>query len=405
MWQRQLHEFGSMSEADPRARYLYRLPPSVLWEFCRVMDGLSDLDWTRFASQVLGDQTAVRLAERRRRRTDWVMNQWENRNGRVGELIDLLDSLQLQRPRDVILIWVSSLNPPPPPPPPLSPPLPLLSPLLPRLLPHLPHPSGAVMCWSYEEVHAGTEGFSASLQVGEGGFGAVYRASLSNTVCAVKRLKQDGELDWTVLMKSFQTEVEKLSKFRHPNIVDLLGFSEGGGSMCLIYSYMENQSLEDRLHNDSEFLSWSQRMNIVHGASAALQFLHFPPRGQTPLIHGDVKSSNILLDRHLAAKLSDFGLAQFVSRSSSGRPGDQTGAQTKSLGKTATVRGTLAYLPDEYVRNGQLGTAVDVYSFGVVLLRWLTGRRALHKDMRSGREIPGQNTHLLTSQSLPGGVL
>lgn len=225
------------------------------------MDGLSDLDWTRFASQVLGDQTAVRLAERTRRRTDWVMNQWENRNGRVGELIDLLDSLQLQRPRDVILDWVSGLNPPPPPPSPIPPPsLPLPPPPPPSPEkdegPHThtqPRPmaaySGAVMCWSYEEVHAGTEGFSSSLQVGEGGFGAVYRASLSNTVCAVKRLKQDGELDWTVLMESFQTEVEKLSKFRHPNIVDLLGFSEGGGSMCLIYSYMENRSLEDRLHN------------------------------------------------------------------------------------------------------------------------------------------------------------
>ncbi|XP_054869203.1 interleukin-1 receptor-associated kinase 1 isoform X2 [Amphiprion ocellaris] len=394
-----------MSETDRRARYLYRLPPSVLWEFCRVMDGLSDLDWTRFASQVLGDQTAVRLAERRRRRTDWVMNQWENRNGRVGELIDLLDSLQLQRPRDVILDWLSGPNPPPPPPPSLLPPPSLPPPPPPPTSPKKDGPhsdtqprptaacSGAVMCWSYEEVHAGTEGFSPSLQVGEGGFGAVYRASLSNTVCAVKRLKQDGELDWTVLMESFQTEVEKLSKFRHPNIVDLLGFSEGGGSMCLIYSYMENGSLEDRLHNvtntpqltyECVFLSWSQRMNIVHGASAALQFLHFPPRGQTPLIHGDVKSSNILLDRHLAAKLSDFGLAQFASRSSSGRPADQTGAQTKSLGKTTTVKGTLAYLPDEYVRNGQLGTAVDVYSFGVVLLEVLTGRRALHKDRRSG---------------------
>uniref|UniRef100_A0AAQ5X435 Protein kinase domain-containing protein n=1 Tax=Amphiprion ocellaris TaxID=80972 RepID=A0AAQ5X435_AMPOC len=348
------------------------------------------------ASQVLGDQTAVRLAERRRRRTDWVMNQWENRNGRVGELIDLLDSLQLQRPRDVILDWLSGPNPPPPPPPSLLPPPSLPPPPPPPTSPKKDGPhsdtqprptaacSGAVMCWSYEEVHAGTEGFSPSLQVGEGGFGAVYRASLSNTVCAVKRLKQDGELDWTVLMESFQTEVEKLSKFRHPNIVDLLGFSEGGGSMCLIYSYMENGSLEDRLHNECVFLSWSQRMNIVHGASAALQFLHFPPRGQTPLIHGDVKSSNILLDRHLAAKLSDFGLAQFASRSSSGRPADQTGAQTKSLGKTTTVKGTLAYLPDEYVRNGQLGTAVDVYSFGVVLLEVLTGRRALHKDRRSG---------------------
>ncbi|XP_044066653.1 interleukin-1 receptor-associated kinase 1 isoform X1 [Siniperca chuatsi] len=417
-----------MSAGDPRGRFLYELPPSVLWEFCLLMDGLSDLDWTRFASEVLKDQTAVRLAERRERRTDWVMNRWENRNGRVWELIDLLERLQLLRPRDVILGWASSLKlsvsppPPPPPPPPVSlsqfdpPPKqseapPTLSTCklsttvdqgggrpLPRPAPppsslqsdlhQPPQPplvvacssSSRVMCWSYEEVHAGTKGFSPSLQVGEGGFGVVYRASLRNTDCAVKRFKQDCLLDWTLLEESFHTEVDKLTKFRHPNIVDLLGFSEGQGSVCLIYSYMENRSLEDQLQKEGVSLSWSQRVGVLEGAATALQFLHFPPDGHKRLIHGDIKSSNILLDRHLVAKLADFGLARFASRSSSGR----SAAQTASVGKTAMVRGTLAYLPDEYVRNGELGTAVDVYSFGVVLLEVLTGRRALEKDRKSG---------------------
>uniref|UniRef100_A0A8C3A3Y5 Protein kinase domain-containing protein n=1 Tax=Cyclopterus lumpus TaxID=8103 RepID=A0A8C3A3Y5_CYCLU len=339
-----------MSAGEQRATFLFQLPPVVLWEFCRVMDGLSDMDWTRFASEVLGDQTAVRLAERRKRRTDWVMNQWENRNGCVWELIDLLERLELLRPRDIILGCEFSDD--------LS----------------------GVMCWSYEEVHAGTMGFSPSLQVGEGGFGVVYRASLRNTDCAVKRLKQDCLLDWTLLKESFQTEVDKLSKFRHPNIVDLLGFSEGPESVCLIYSYMELRSLEDQLHNECVSLSWPQRVGVVKGASAALQFLHFPPGGHATLIHGDVKSSNILLDRHLVAKLADFGLARFAARGSAGR----SAAQTASVGKTATVRGTLAYLPVEYVRDGELGTAVDVYSFGVVLMEVLTGRRALQTDRKSG---------------------
>ncbi|KAK9514648.1 hypothetical protein VZT92_025351 [Zoarces viviparus] len=402
-----------MSSGDYRATFLYQLPPSVLWEFFRVMDGLSDLDWTRFASEVLWDQTAVRSAEKIKGRTDWVMNQWENRNGCVGELIDLLERLELLRPRDVILGWASSLktsSPPPPlPQPTQSEAMPTMSTVrlsstvdegggrrLPRPAPPPPNlqsdlhqpaqpppvvtSSSGVMCWSYEEVHAGTVGFSPSLQVGEGGFGVVYRASLRNTDCAVKRLKQDCLLDWTLLKESFQTEVDQLSKFRHPNIVDLLGFSEGPGSVCLIYSYMELRSLEDQLHNECVCLSWSQRVGVVKGASAALQFLHFPPDGHRALIHGDVKSSNILLDRHLVAKLADFGLARFACRGSLGR----SAAQTASVGKTETVRGTLAYLPVEYVRDGQLGTAVDVYSFGVVLLEVLTGRRALETDRKSG---------------------
>ncbi|KAM9855598.1 interleukin-1 receptor-associated kinase 1 [Aulostomus maculatus] len=413
-----------MSGGDVRGEFLYNLPSNVSWKFCRVMDGLSDQDWTRFASEVLGDQTDLRLVERKERRTAAVMNQWENRNGRVGELLDLLEYLQLLRPRDIILDWTASVRSPPPPPP-VSvpqffppPPVSLSAPLTltacslsttdkgggrtlpgpappPSILKSVPHEcaqtsirvacgnqSGGVMCWSYEEVHAGTEGFAPSLQVGEGGFGVVYRALLRNTDCAVKRLKQDVGclMDWKVLKETFETEVVKLSKFRHPNIVDLLGFCEGQGSVCLIYSYMENRSLEDQLHCVSGALSWCQRVSVVKDASAALQFLHSPPEGHTPVIHGDVKSSNILLDRHLVAKLGDFGLARFVS---SGSPA-LSPSKTASIGKTAKVRGTLAYLPDEYVRNGELGTVTDVYSFGVVLLEVLTGRRALERDRKSG---------------------
>ncbi|XP_024149868.1 interleukin-1 receptor-associated kinase 1 isoform X2 [Oryzias melastigma] len=428
-----------MSGDSLRGVFLHKLPPSVLVEFCRLMDGLSDLDWTRFASAVLKDQNDVRLCERMMRRTDWVMNQWGNRNGRVGELLDLLDALQLFKQRDVILACERPLTPQQPPvpyvclnlssagvtevtpPPPLPPPpqyksVPAFKPaeapptadvcpaalpgpappprtLLSKVQPQevlrsdvVPPPSSlppcstsAVMCWPYEEVHAGTRGFSPALQVGEGGFGVVYRACLKNVDCAVKRLRQDGVMDWTQLRRSFQTEVEKLSKFRHPNIVDLLGFSEGGGSMCLIYSFMENRSLEDQLHGGG-VLTWSQRVSVVAGAAAALQFLHFLPLGEEPLIHGDVKSSNILLDRHMEAKLSDFGLARYAPPSLP----SCSATHTASVGRTATVRGTLAYLPDEYVRKGELCTAVDVYSFGVVLLEVLTGRKALEKDRKTG---------------------
>lgn len=410
-----------MSGVDPRAVLYYNLPASVDCEFCRIMDGLSNQDWTRFASGMLMDQNDVRLAERQERRTHWVMVKCSNRNIQVGELIDLLEDLQLLRPRDVILNWVRSLDlysyvpapaparhhpssspfsdsqfvPPPktpwatpmqdtcrlrsigiggPLPRPASPPPGLRSEVQQRHQVMVAVSSSIpVMRLSYEEVYAGTNGFSPCLQIGEGGFGVVYRATLKDMKCAVKKFKEDGLLDWALLKKSFQTEVEQLSRFRHRNIVDLLGFSDGGGSLCLIYSYMENRSLEDQLHNECAVLSWPQRVSVVKDASEALQFLHCPPEGEKLLIHGDVKSSNILLDSHMTAKLSDFGLARFV-------PTGTSAASTTSVGKTTTVRGTLAYLPEEYVRGGELGPKLDVYSFGVVLLEVLTGRRALEKD-------------------------
>uniref|UniRef100_A0A8C5GD11 Interleukin-1 receptor-associated kinase 1-like n=1 Tax=Gouania willdenowi TaxID=441366 RepID=A0A8C5GD11_GOUWI len=378
-------------------------PDMGIWWFCRVMDGLSDLDWTRFASEVLSDQTDVQLAERRERRTDWVMVHLENRNRTVGYLSNVLERLHLFRPRDIILTCECTPDPRPltpiqsqasvpsmcfcpvhsevggakalpgPGPPPsclLSAPEPLIS--------------GVALQWPFEEVHSGTEGFSSTLQVGEGGFGVVYRASLRNVQCAVKRLRrpdqsEDCLLDWSRLRESFRTEVEKLSKFRHPNIVDLMGFSEGCGEMCLIYSFMDHRSLEHQLHNECVSLSWPQRIRIVEEASAALQFLHSSPE---EVIHGDVKSSNILLDCHLVAKLSDFGLARFTSRSGSGGPG-ASATQTASLGRTATLQGTQAYLPDDYIRNRVLRPAMDVFSFGVVLLEVMSGRRAVEKNQRS----------------------
>lgn len=415
-----------------RALPLNQVPPRVHYEFCRVMDVLSDRDWTRFASRVLSDITDIRLVKEKEHRTDAVMLQWQNRNGSVGQLLDLLQSLELLQAWDIINSWASLPPPrvvlpvPAPPPsgfipphrapptePPAAPPtLPFSPSQMPPLLPKpqppellstahsllssagsLPRPlldSAAsapaalslCMAWAYEEVHAGTCGFRADLKVGEGGFGEVYRAILRNTDCAVKRFKQDSSLDWSLLRDSFQTEVEKLSKFRHPNIVDLLGYSEGGGTYCLIYSFMENRSLDDQLRHDAPGLSWSQRLSVAKGAAKALQFLHCPPEGQTPLVHGDVKSSNILLDRHLEAKLADFGLARFCPRAPPGR----TAAQTCSFVKSPEVRGTEAYLPNEYLRGScRLGPFIDVYSFGVVLLEILTGRRAL--DTRTGRDV------------------
>ncbi|XP_038867208.1 interleukin-1 receptor-associated kinase 1 [Salvelinus namaycush] len=420
-----------MSSWDIRKVYLYKLPPVVLCDFSLVMDSISDVDWDRFASHVLTDQTDRRLAERRERRTDWVMNHWAQRNGTVGELLNVLEKLQLLRARDIILNWKPSGHQPsstplgapsqdkleplvPPshlfnPPPKVHPTNTLTtkaySPPGLRCLPKPgPPPSGlksqdhrgafvdqqwsisrdpllsSAMCWPFEEVQRGTEDFSHAKQIGEGGFGHVYRATMRSTDFAVKKLKENSPLDWSVVKESFKTEVEKLSQYRHPNIVDFVGYSVGQGTYCLLYVFMPNGSLEDQLHNQaSAALFWPQRVGVLLGTARAIQFLH---SSSPQLIHGDIKSSNILLDEHLEPKLGDFGLARFCCSSSS-----RTAGRTTTVAYTKTVRGTQAYLPDEYLKTGALGVAIDIFSFGVVLLEALTGRRALEVDPSQSKAV------------------
>ncbi|KAM9475587.1 interleukin-1 receptor-associated kinase 1 [Clarias gariepinus] len=418
-----------MSNRTFYSEFLYNLPAAAFHEFTRVMDSLPDSDWLRFASRVICDQTELRLVEQSGRRTATLMNKWENRNATIGNLVTLLEDLQLLRPRDIILRLghisqpspVSSFLPSPSltcrssPSPSLftaskdvTRSLPILeSKLLPKPGPPPPdltrlcpcpastvsngrkkeeHPCGScdaqspwvtpgVMCWPFHEVQQGTDNFSAARQIGEGGFGHVYRATMRNTDFAVKRLKEDSHLGWSVVKESFRTEVERLSQYRHPNIVDLCGYSVEGETYCLIYAYMPSGSLEDRLCCEKvSALSWSQRVKVVLGSAKALQYLH---SCSPALIHGDVKSSNILLGEHLEPKLGDFGLAR-LCRNPSRTPG-----KTSSVAQTSTVRGTLAYLPDEYLKDGHLGMEIDVYSFGVVLLEVLTGRKALETSSHS----------------------
>ncbi|XP_076418635.1 interleukin-1 receptor-associated kinase 1 isoform X2 [Peromyscus maniculatus bairdii] len=267
------------------------------------------------------------------------------------------------------------------------------------------HPSP--FCWPFCEISQGTCNFSEELRIGEGGFGCVYRAVMRNTTYAVKRLKefkdpkpsivmgletagklgsccllslpltpsclglQEADLEWTVVKQSFLTEVEQLSRFRHPNIVDFAGYCAESGFYCLVYGFLPNGSLEDQLHLQTQAcspLSWPQRLDILLGTARAIQFLH---QDSPSLIHGDIKSSNVLLDERLMPKLGDFGLARF-SRFAGAKP-----SQSSTVARTCTVRGTLAYLPEEYIKTGRLAVDTDTFSFGVVILETLAGQRAV----------------------------
>uniref|UniRef100_G1MJG7 Interleukin 1 receptor associated kinase 1 n=1 Tax=Ailuropoda melanoleuca TaxID=9646 RepID=G1MJG7_AILME len=226
-------------------------------------------------------------------------------------------------------------------------------------------------CWPLSEISQGTHNFSEELKIGEGGFGCVYRAVMRNTLYAVKRLKEGADLEWTTVKQSFLTEVEQLSRFRHPNIVDFAGYCAQSGFYCLVYGFLPSGSLEDRLHCQTQAcppLSWPQRLNILLGTARAIQFLH---QDSPSLIHGDIKSSNVLLDERLMPKLGDFGLAR-LSRFAGASP-----SQSSTVARTRTVRGTLAYLPEEYVKTGRLAVDTDTFSFGVVVLETLSGQRAV----------------------------
>ncbi|XP_022922683.1 phytosulfokine receptor 2 [Cucurbita moschata] len=210
------------------------------------------------------------------------------------------------------------------------------------------------------ELLKATCNFNQANIIGCGGFGLVYKASLPNgSKAAVKRLTGDcGQME-----REFQAEVEALSRAQHKNLVSLQGYCKHGNDRLLIYSYMENGSLDYWLHeivdDEDSILKWEARLKIAQGAAHGLAYLH--KECQPNIIHRDVKSSNILLDDKFEAHLADFGLSRLL------RPYDTH--------VTTDLVGTLGYIPPEYSQTLIATCRGDVYSFGVVLLELLTGRR------------------------------
>nr|XP_040143127.1 interleukin-1 receptor-associated kinase 1 isoform X7 [Ictidomys tridecemlineatus] len=312
---------GPGEPAVPGAQhFLYEVPPWVMCRFYKVMDALEPADWCQFAALIVRDQTELRLCERSEQRTASVLWPWINRNARVADLVHILTHLQLLRARDII-----------------------------------------TSSFPGSQIHSGPELFPVPSP------STVQPPLLSPVPSSTK----EADLEWTVVKQSFLTEVKQLSRFRHPNIVDFAGYCAESGFYCLVYGFLPNGSLEDRLHFQAEAcppLSWTQRLDILLGTARAIQFLH---QDSPSLIHGDIKSSNVLLDERLMPKLGDFGLARF-SRFAGTNPG-----QSSAVARTHTVRGTLAYLPEEYIKTGRLAVDTDTFSFGVVVLETLAGQRAV----------------------------
>ncbi|TVU34228.1 hypothetical protein EJB05_16059 [Eragrostis curvula] len=213
--------------------------------------------------------------------------------------------------------------------------------------------------YGIDEIEMSTERFSDELKIGEGGYGPVYRASLDHTPVAIKVLRPDAHQG----RKQFHQEVEVLSCIRHPNMVLLLGACPEYG--CLVYEYMDNGSLEDRLfrRGGTAPLPWSQRFRIAAEIATALLFLH--QTKPEPLVHRDLKPANILLDRNYVSKISDVGLARLVPPA--------VADKVTQYRLTATA-GTFCYIDPEYQQTGKLGVKSDIYSLGVLLLQVITAR-------------------------------
>ncbi|XP_028389150.1 interleukin-1 receptor-associated kinase 4 [Phyllostomus discolor] len=197
-------------------------------------------------------------------------------------------------------------------------------------------------------------------KMGEGGFGVVYKGYVNNRTVAVKRLAAVVDISTEELRQQFDQEIKVMAKCQHENLVELLGFSSDGDDLCLVYVYMPNGSLLDRLSclNDTPPLSWHMRCRIAQGAADGISFLH-----ENHQIHRDIKSANILLDEDFTAKISDFGLARASEKFS----------QTVM---TSRIVGTTAYMAPEALR-GEITPKSDIYSFGVVLLEIITGLPAV----------------------------
>ncbi|CAH2077296.1 unnamed protein product, partial [Thlaspi arvense] len=220
---------------------------------------------------------------------------------------------------------------------------------------------GFVQSFDYKTLEKATGGFKDSNLVGRGGFGFVYKASLDNhTLAAVKKIENVSQ----EAKREFQNEVDLLSKIHHPNIISLLGYGSEISSSFIVYELMENGSLDSQLHGPSRgsALTWHMRMKIALDTARGVEYLH--ERCRPPVIHRDIKSSNILIDSSFNAKISDFGLAVTV------------GVHGKNNIK---LSGTVGYVAPEYLLDGKLTDKSDVYAFGVVLLELLLGRRPVEK--------------------------
>ncbi|KAM4106168.1 hypothetical protein ACB094_04G047300 [Castanea mollissima] len=252
---------------------------------------------------------------------------------------------------------------------------------------------------SYQMLLKATDGFSLANLIGVGSYGSVYKGILGEdrSIFAIKVLN----IERHGASRSFISECEALKNIRHRNLVKIITSCSsvdfrGNDFRALVYEFMPNGSLENWLHMDLETnimqveiqnLTILQRTNIAIDVACALDYLHH--HCPMPIVHCDIKPSNILFDCDMTAHVGDFGLAKFLLR-----PTDSK--ESTSIG----IRGTIGYTPPEYGLGSEVSIKGDVYSYGILLLEMITGKRPTNSVFEGGL-----NLHNYASMALPDGVM
>ncbi|KAK1436817.1 hypothetical protein QVD17_02601 [Tagetes erecta] len=225
--------------------------------------------------------------------------------------------------------------------------------------------SDLLRCFEFPDILKATENFARSLEIGSGGFGKVYLGKMMNDeFVAIKRLNPESKQGQT----EFLAEVLTLPMLNHRNIVSLIGYCEYEKEKILVYEYVSNGSIFDHLHKHKTPLSWLRRLNICITAAHGLSYLHNDVGIEFGVIHGDFKSSNVLLHESWEAKISDFGLSKICSKS-----------EQFTFVKTV-IKGTFGCLDPNYCQTGRLRRKTDVYAFGVLLLEVLCRKPVLDEN-------------------------